>query len=163
MNAETLTHVAVIAQHFDDSAVWDKDGFRFKHHDAISNGALQQFRHYSLVEKDDTWSTPTWNWTQEASYAIEMCKRSPITEATQEQLDAILVHADRIIEMPLSESFTVADFADKDCPALRGQALQTLSERGIIEKADSSGDITVWQLSTLLVRILNSLEAQLLA
>jgi len=159
MNHDTLTQVAVIAQYHDDSAVWTKDSFRFKHQDTIGRGALQQLRHYGIIEKDDTWSTPTWEWTQSGSRAIEMCDTAPLTEASDDQLTALMEHAERLLQLPVDDDFVVSEF-NEDTNLLRGQSLQTLSQNDLLVKVGERDETVVWELSPLMKRTVVSLEAQ---
>jgi len=159
MTHETLTQVAVVAQYYNDDDVWTEDSFRFKHQDTIDRGALQRLQHYDILAKDDTWSTTTWEWTESGSNAIKMCDTSPLTEASEEQLTALMEHSERILQLPIDDSFLVSEF-NGDTNLLRGQSLQTLSQSEILLKVGEQDETKVWELSPLMKRTIQSLEAQ---
>lgn len=154
MNPTTLSQAAALAQHIDtDSGVLDKDSFRYKSWDCIDKSNLQIFRNEGLIEKDDVWNS--WHWTEEAETAIEAVRRSPITEASDEQLERFREYSETIVGLPLNDTFLASEH-----DGLVGRRVGNLREAGIIVEDGTAGKVSIWRLTDFAIRVVNSVAAQ---
>lgn len=155
MNDTQFKKAVTVAQHYNNSDVWDVESFRFKTTDGIDKSALLTFKSSNIIEaRDDAWSQTTWEWTEEGSVAIEMVDTSPIKEATDAQLSALSEHANLLLNLPRTEEFLASEYG------LIGQTIQTLSETDLLTKVDTEGQLSVWKLSNFTLRVLTSLESE---
>lgn len=151
MTPEDLQNITIVAE-IDDEL--PEDAFRFKNEE-MTKGTLQRLHHADLIrERDDAWSTTTWEWTRDGEYARRMSDTPPVRSASDGQLSALREHAERLQRLPVSEEFRASDHG------LRGQALQTLSSVGLLDKADDTGSVIIWELSDFAVRTITSIEAK---
>lgn len=154
MNADTLRKAAIVASTYNNSDIWEKEYFRFKNHDDFGKSELFTLRNSDLIkDRGDDFSTTTWEFTDEAQTVIKMVETSPITEASDDQLAALKEHAERVLDLPRTDTFLASEYG------MIGQNIQTLSSCGLIEQVDTQGQLGIWELDTLAVRILTSLEA----
>lgn len=154
MNATQMEQAVTVAQHYNHSDVWGAESFRFKTTDGVDKSALLTFKDANIIEaRDDAWSQTTWEWTESGSTAIEMVDTSPITNASDAQLTALSEHAEVLLSLPRTDDFLASEHD------LIGQTLQTLEGVSLLEQVDEVGQLSVWELSDLALRVLTSLES----
>lgn len=150
----TLSQTAVLAQHIDVSCgVLDKDNFRYKAWDCLNKSNLQIFKNEDLIYQDDVWNM--WHWTEEAQTAITAVRRSPITEASETQLEHFRAYSETLSALPLGDTFLTSEY-----DGLVGARIGNLRHSGIIEEAGTAGKVSIWQLTDFAKRVINSVAAQ---